>query len=101
MSSAAPALMHFLFFYTLDITLKLIAAMLGNGTLTLDMKTAYTAQTALTQMAGVLIRNKRGEDPARHQDKGFVEMEVKAELIQNPDKLGESHGELEEAGGSS
>lgn len=50
-------------------------------------------------MASVLLRNK--EHPARHQDKGFEKMEVKAELTQNPDNLRESHGGLEEAGGSS
>lgn len=65
------------------------------------MKTAYIAQMALTLMASVLIRNRRAEDPSRHQDKGFVEIEVRAELTQNPDKPRESCGELEEAGGNS
>lgn len=58
----------------------MIPAKLVSETLSLEMRPAYKTQMLLTLMPHVLTREKMGEDPAMHQNKGFVEKEVESGL---------------------
>lgn len=51
----------------------MISAKLVREILPLEMRPAYITQMLLTLMPSVLTREKKGEDPARHKNKGCVE----------------------------
>lgn len=58
----------------------MIPAKLVSEILSLEVRPAYKTQMLLTLMPHVLTREKMGEDPAMHQNKGFVEKEMEGGL---------------------